>query len=158
MNFERWRMALGIIFLMGAALIQNAPWFRILNIRPNIALSALVVLIFFIRSPILFISSTFLMTAVLGNVFIFSPVFLIFGLVGIAGFFVKRLMPWADVGGSALLAAAMTLGFYGIIAPALFRLEFGIIMIEILLNAAITAGVYVLAKRMLSRTMISKPL
>jgi len=108
-----------LIFLVAALSSVQGFGFYIFNVKPNLALSAIIAASFFIES----IWQGFLLIVLSAFIFKFSPGFdngiLVFSLVAVAAIIVKKYLPWRYFFGNLILTGFGTLFFYIFLASGL---------------------------------------
>lgn len=107
------------ICLTGLLSFAQAFGFSVFGVKPNLALSALIAISFFVEN----IWQGFLLAALAGLILKFSPGFdsgiLILFLIGAAAMFVRKYHPWHYFFGNLISIALATFVFYVILAENL---------------------------------------
>ena len=113
------RKLLILFLIVGLLSFLQAFGFSIFNIKPNLALIAVIASSFFINN----FWQGFLLIALAGLILKFAPGFekeiLIFSLIGLGAVSVRNRLPWHQFLVNLFLIATGTLVFYVILAPNL---------------------------------------
>ncbi len=119
--------------------------FSIFGIKPNLALAAIIVSVFFILN----IWEGFLLSAMAALILKFSPGFskeiLIFFLIAVAAIIIKKYLPWQSTINMFFLIIATTLLFYAFSYPSL--IISGIFLQELIYNIIITGLTFIIFHR-----------
>lgn len=110
-----------LILLVGALSLVQSFGFSVFNVKPNLALSALIAVSFFVEN----IWQGFLLIALSALILKFSPGFekgiFVLSLIGCGAVLVKRYHPWRYFFGNLILIVLATCVFYLVLAPNLIN-------------------------------------
>ncbi len=130
-----------LILLIGLLSFCQAFGFLIFDVKPNLALVAVITASFFVAN----IWEEILLVALAALILKFAPglerEILFFSLIGVAAAIIKNYLPWRYLLSNLVLIALATLIFYLLLAPNLILSS--IFLKELLLN--ITVGIIAFA-------------
>lgn len=123
-----------LILIIGLMAFLQSFGFSIFDVKPNLALAAVITASFFVEN----ILQGFLLVALAALILKFSPGFeigvLVLSLVGVAAVIVKKYLPWHYFLSNLVLIIGGTLIFYVFLAPNLI-VSF-VFLKELILNLA----------------------